>query len=96
MRSLGLKYQVLQMTELPLSQNEMKYTKNMKHHQSRKAQNDLIQRYHDFYDSAFITSRMMYNARMLRLLVLIFDGEYLYVGGMNILKSTKYKNVLKK
>ena len=24
-----------------------------------------------------------------------FDGEYLYVGGMNILKSTKYKNVLK-
>jgi pyridoxamine 5'-phosphate oxidase family protein len=24
-----------------------------------------------------------------------FDGDYLYVGGMNILKSTKYKNVLK-
>src|SRR5919108_2390674 len=24
-----------------------------------------------------------------------FDGEYLYVGGMNVLKSTKYKNVLK-
>ncbi len=24
-----------------------------------------------------------------------FDGEYLYVGGMNILKSTKYKNVMK-
>jgi pyridoxamine 5'-phosphate oxidase family protein len=24
-----------------------------------------------------------------------FDGEYLYVGGMNLLKSTKYKNVLK-
>ena len=24
-----------------------------------------------------------------------FDGEYLYVGGLNILKSTKYKNVLK-
>ena len=24
-----------------------------------------------------------------------FDGEYLYVGGMNILKSTKYKNILK-
>jgi pyridoxamine 5'-phosphate oxidase family protein len=24
-----------------------------------------------------------------------FDGEYLYVGGMNILKTTKYKNVLK-
>jgi pyridoxamine 5'-phosphate oxidase family protein len=24
-----------------------------------------------------------------------FDGEYFYVGGMNILKSTKYKNVLK-
>src|ERR671924_1487615 len=24
-----------------------------------------------------------------------FDGEYLYVGGMNILKSKKYKNVLK-
>ena len=23
-----------------------------------------------------------------------FDGEYFYVGGMNILKSTKYKNVL--
>lgn len=24
-----------------------------------------------------------------------FDGEYLYVSGMNILKSTKYKNILK-
>ena len=24
-----------------------------------------------------------------------FDGEYFYVGGMNILKSRKYKNVLK-
>jgi pyridoxamine 5'-phosphate oxidase family protein len=24
-----------------------------------------------------------------------FDGEYIYVGGMNILKSTKYKNILK-
>jgi pyridoxamine 5'-phosphate oxidase family protein len=24
-----------------------------------------------------------------------FDGEYIYVSGMNILKSTKYKNVLK-
>jgi pyridoxamine 5'-phosphate oxidase family protein len=24
-----------------------------------------------------------------------FDGEYFYVGGMNILKSIKYKNVLK-
>ena len=24
-----------------------------------------------------------------------FDGEYLYVGGMNLLKSTKYTNVLK-
>jgi pyridoxamine 5'-phosphate oxidase family protein len=24
-----------------------------------------------------------------------FDGEYFYVGGMNILKSTKYKNILK-
>jgi pyridoxamine 5'-phosphate oxidase family protein len=24
-----------------------------------------------------------------------FDGEYFYVGGMNILKSEKYKNVLK-
>jgi pyridoxamine 5'-phosphate oxidase family protein len=24
-----------------------------------------------------------------------FDGKYLYVGGMNLLKSTKYKNVLK-
>ena len=24
-----------------------------------------------------------------------FDGEYLYVGGMNLLKSTKYRNVLK-
>jgi pyridoxamine 5'-phosphate oxidase family protein len=24
-----------------------------------------------------------------------FDSEYLYVGGMNILKSTKYKNILK-
>ena len=24
-----------------------------------------------------------------------FDGEYFYVGGMNILESTKYKNVLK-
>ncbi|MGI0021431.1 MAG: PPOX class F420-dependent oxidoreductase [Nitrososphaeraceae archaeon] len=23
-----------------------------------------------------------------------FDGEYLYVGGMNLLKSTKYRNVL--
>ena len=23
-----------------------------------------------------------------------FDGEYFYVGGMNILKSTKYRNVL--
>ena len=23
------------------------------------------------------------------------DGEYLYVGGMNLLKSTKYRNVLK-
>ena len=23
------------------------------------------------------------------------DGEYLYVGGMNILKTTKYKNILK-
>jgi pyridoxamine 5'-phosphate oxidase family protein len=23
-----------------------------------------------------------------------FDGEYLYVGGMNILKSTKYKNIV--
>src|SRR5215217_6556883 len=24
-----------------------------------------------------------------------FDGNYFYVGGMNILKSTKYKNVVK-
>lgn len=24
-----------------------------------------------------------------------FDGEYLYAGGMNLLKSTKYRNVLK-
>jgi len=24
-----------------------------------------------------------------------FDGEYLYVGGMNLLKSAKYRNVLK-
>jgi pyridoxamine 5'-phosphate oxidase family protein len=24
-----------------------------------------------------------------------FDGEYFYVGGMNLLKSTKYKNVQK-
>ena len=24
-----------------------------------------------------------------------FDGEYFYVGGINILKSTKYKNVIK-
>ncbi len=24
-----------------------------------------------------------------------FDGEYLYVGGMNLVKSTKYRNVLK-
>lgn len=24
-----------------------------------------------------------------------FDGEYFYVGGMNLLKSTKYRNVLK-
>ena len=24
-----------------------------------------------------------------------FDGEYFYVGGMNIIKSKKYKNVLK-
>ena len=24
-----------------------------------------------------------------------FDGEYFYVSGMNILKSTKYKNILK-
>jgi pyridoxamine 5'-phosphate oxidase family protein len=24
-----------------------------------------------------------------------FDGNYFYVGGMNLLKSTKYKNVLK-
>jgi len=24
-----------------------------------------------------------------------FDGEYFYVGGLNILKSTKYRNVLK-
>ena len=24
-----------------------------------------------------------------------FDGEYLYVGGMNLLKSTKFRNVLK-
>ena len=24
-----------------------------------------------------------------------FDGEYLYVGGMNLIKSTKYRNVLK-
>ena len=24
-----------------------------------------------------------------------FDGEYIYVSGMNILKSTKYKNILK-
>ena len=24
-----------------------------------------------------------------------FDGEYFYIGGINILKSTKYKNVLK-
>jgi pyridoxamine 5'-phosphate oxidase family protein len=24
-----------------------------------------------------------------------FDGEFLYVSGMNILKSTKYKNILK-
>ena len=24
-----------------------------------------------------------------------FDGDYFYVGGMNILRSTKYKNVLK-
>jgi pyridoxamine 5'-phosphate oxidase family protein len=23
-----------------------------------------------------------------------FDGDYIYVGGMNLLKSTKYKNVL--
>ncbi|MGA7541668.1 MAG: PPOX class F420-dependent oxidoreductase, partial [Nitrososphaeraceae archaeon] len=23
-----------------------------------------------------------------------FDGDYFYVGGMNLLKSTKYKNVL--
>jgi len=23
------------------------------------------------------------------------DGEYLYIGGMNILKTTKYKNILK-
>src|SRR5918911_362041 len=24
-----------------------------------------------------------------------FDGDYFYIGGLNILKSTKYKNVLK-
>jgi len=24
-----------------------------------------------------------------------FDGKYFYIGGMNILKSTKYKNILK-
>jgi pyridoxamine 5'-phosphate oxidase family protein len=24
-----------------------------------------------------------------------FDGEYLYVGGINLLKSTKYRNVMK-
>ena len=24
-----------------------------------------------------------------------FDGNYFYVGGMNLLKSTKYKNVLR-
>lgn len=24
-----------------------------------------------------------------------FDGEYIYVGGMNLIKSTKYKNVQK-
>jgi pyridoxamine 5'-phosphate oxidase family protein len=24
-----------------------------------------------------------------------FDGDYFYVGGMNLMKSTKYKNVLK-
>ena len=24
-----------------------------------------------------------------------FDGNYFYVGGMNLLKSTKYRNVLK-
>ena len=24
-----------------------------------------------------------------------FDGEYFYIGGMNILNSTKYKNILK-
>src|SRR4029079_13492501 len=24
-----------------------------------------------------------------------FDGDYFYVGGMNLVKSTKYKNVLK-
>ena len=24
-----------------------------------------------------------------------FDGDYFYVGGRNILKSTKYKNILK-
>ena len=24
-----------------------------------------------------------------------FDGDYFYVGGMNLLKSTKYKNVLR-
>jgi pyridoxamine 5'-phosphate oxidase family protein len=24
-----------------------------------------------------------------------YDGNYFYVGGMNILKSTKYKNVVK-
>jgi pyridoxamine 5'-phosphate oxidase family protein len=24
-----------------------------------------------------------------------FDGDYFYVGGMNILKSTKYKNIVK-
>jgi pyridoxamine 5'-phosphate oxidase family protein len=24
-----------------------------------------------------------------------FDGDYFYIGGMNILKSTKYKNILK-
>ena len=24
-----------------------------------------------------------------------FDGDYFYVGGLNLLKSTKYKNVLK-
>jgi pyridoxamine 5'-phosphate oxidase family protein len=32
---------------------------------------------------------------MLYLSVLILMGDYFYVDGMNILKSTKYKNILK-